>query len=31
MLAIMLPSHVGDIVAEANWPWRDVDDESCLR
>jgi hypothetical protein len=27
----MLPSHVGDDVAEATWPWHDVDVESYWR
>jgi hypothetical protein len=27
----MLPSHAGDGVAEATWPRRDVDVESCWR
>jgi hypothetical protein len=24
-----LLSHAGDVAAEATWPWRDVDAESC--
>jgi hypothetical protein len=24
-------SHAGDSAAEVNWPWCDVDDESCWR
>jgi hypothetical protein len=31
MLATVLPSHVVDGIAEASWPWRDVDAESCSR
>jgi hypothetical protein len=29
MLATLLPSHAGDGAAEASWPRRDVDIESC--
>jgi hypothetical protein len=31
MLAIVLPSHVGDGAAGATWPQRDIDGESCWR
>jgi hypothetical protein len=27
--AMSLLSHAGDVAAEATWPWRDVDAESC--
>jgi hypothetical protein len=26
---MLLPSHAGDVAAEATWPWSDVDVESC--
>jgi hypothetical protein len=29
MLAMVLPSHAGDGVVEATWPWHDVDIELC--
>jgi hypothetical protein len=31
MLTMVLPSHAGDDIAEATWPQRDVDVESCWR
>jgi hypothetical protein len=27
--AMPLPTHAGDVAAEATWPWRDVTAESC--
>jgi hypothetical protein len=26
---MLLPSHVGDVAADATWSWRDVTAESC--
>jgi hypothetical protein len=29
MLAMVLPSHVGNGAAEVTWLWHDIDVESC--